>query len=63
LNGLVKLAQGTRRCVEKSIKLTTQDGNELEYIVEPVVTSEGTTNCVKLNQLDDIPGTMVPVVN
>jgi hypothetical protein len=30
--GLVKQAQGTYRRVEKSIKLTTSDRNELEYI-------------------------------
>jgi hypothetical protein len=43
---------------EKSIKLTTPEGNELEYVAEPVVTTKGTTNSVNLNQLD-----VNPVVN
>jgi hypothetical protein len=28
-------------CAKKSIKLTTPDGKELEYVVEPVVTAKG----------------------
>jgi hypothetical protein len=35
-----------------SIKLTASDRNELEYIIEPVVTAKGAANRVKLNQLD-----------
>jgi hypothetical protein len=61
--GLVKLAQGTHRHAEKSIRLTTQDGKELEYITEPVVRVKGVASSVKLNQLDVSQGTEVPVVN
>jgi hypothetical protein len=39
-------------CAKKSIKQTTSDGNELEYVTEPVVTAKEATNRVKLNQLD-----------
>jgi hypothetical protein len=48
---------------KKSIKLTTPDGEELEFIAEPVVTTKGAANRVKLNQLDAGQGFMVPVVN
>jgi hypothetical protein len=48
---------------KKSIMLTTQDGKELEYIVEPVGTAKEATNHVKLNQLDASQGPEVPVVN
>jgi hypothetical protein len=48
---------------KKLIKLTTPDGKELEYVTEHVVTAKGTTNHVKLNQLDASQGPMVPVVN
>jgi hypothetical protein len=37
---------------KKSIKLTTLEGKELEYVTEPVVTAKGVANRVKLNQLD-----------
>jgi hypothetical protein len=50
-------------CTKKSIKLTTPDGKELEFIVEPVVTAKGVTNRVKVNQMDAIQGSEVPVVN
>jgi hypothetical protein len=48
---------------KKSIKLTTPDGKELEYVIEPVVTAKGAANRVKLNQLDSSQGPMVPVIN
>jgi hypothetical protein len=35
----------------KSVKLTTPDGKELEYIAEPVVTAKGIANHMKINQL------------
>jgi hypothetical protein len=38
-------------CAKKSVKLTTPDGKELEYVVEPVVTAKGIANRVKINQL------------
>jgi hypothetical protein len=50
-------------CAKKSIKLTTPDKKELEYVAEPVVTAKGVANRVKLNQLDVGQGSMVPVVN
>jgi hypothetical protein len=50
-------------CAEKSIKLTTPDGNKLEYVAELVVTAKGTANSVNLNKLDANPGPKVPVVN
>jgi hypothetical protein len=37
--------------IEKSMKLTTSNRNELEYIAELVVIAKGATNQVKLNQL------------
>jgi hypothetical protein len=50
-------------CTKKSIKLTTPDGNELEYVTEPVVTAKEAVNRVKLNQMDVSQGPEVPVVN
>jgi hypothetical protein len=50
-------------CAKKSIKLTTPDGKELEFIAELVVTAKGVTNLVKVNQLDASQGSEVPVVN
>jgi hypothetical protein len=50
-------------CAKKSIKLTTPNGKELEYVVEHVVTAKGVANCMKLNQLDANQGPMMPVVN
>jgi hypothetical protein len=38
-------------CTKKSVKLTTPDGKELEYVVEPVVTAKGIANRAKINQL------------
>jgi hypothetical protein len=34
---------------KKSVKLTTLDGKELEFIAEPVVTAKGVVNHVKVN--------------
>jgi hypothetical protein len=50
-------------CTKKSIKLTTPDGNGLEFVVEPVVTAKGVANRAKVNQLDANQGSEVPVVN
>jgi hypothetical protein len=50
-------------CAKKSVKLTTPDGKELEFVAEPVVTSKGMANHAKLNQLDASQGSEVPVVN
>jgi hypothetical protein len=50
-------------CAKKSVKLTTLDGKELEFITEPVVTVKRVANRVKVNQLDASQGSEVPVVN
>jgi hypothetical protein len=50
-------------CAKKSVKLTTPDEKELEYVAEPIVTTKGAANCVKLNQLDASQGPMVLVVH
>jgi hypothetical protein len=39
-------------CAKKSVKLTTEDGKELVYEAEPLVTSKGATNRLKLNKLE-----------
>jgi hypothetical protein len=50
-------------CAKKSVKLTTPDGKELEFIAESMVTAKGVANRVKLNQVDASQGSEVPVVN
>jgi hypothetical protein len=60
---LVKQAQGTHKSAKESIKLTTSNRNELEYITKPVVISKGAANHVNLSQLDVSEGLKVPVVN
>jgi hypothetical protein len=50
-------------CAEKSVKLTTPDGKELEFVVEPVVIAKGVANRANVNQLDASQGSEVPVVN
>jgi hypothetical protein len=50
-------------CAKKSIKTTTPEGKEMEFIAEPVVTAKGVANCAKVNQLDASQGSDVPVVN
>jgi hypothetical protein len=50
-------------CAKKSVKLTTLDGKELEFVVEPVVTAKAVVNHAKVNQLDASQGLEVPVVN
>jgi hypothetical protein len=50
-------------CTKKSVKLTTLDGKELEFIAEPVVTAKGIANHAKINQLDASQGSEVLVVN
>jgi hypothetical protein len=60
---LVKQAQGTHKSAKESIKLTTSNRNELDYITKLVVITKGAANHVKLNQLDVSQGLKVPVVN
>jgi hypothetical protein len=43
--------------------LTTLEGKEMKYVVEPVVTAKGVANRAKVNQLDANQGSEVPVVN
>jgi hypothetical protein len=50
-------------CAKKYAKLTTPDGKELEFVADPIVTSKGVANRVKVNQLDASQGSEVPVVN
>jgi hypothetical protein len=39
-------------CAKKSVKLTTLDGKEVEFVTEPIVTTKGVANRAKVNQLD-----------
>jgi hypothetical protein len=50
-------------CAKKSVKMTTPEGKEMEFIAEPVVTTKGVANCAKVNQLNASQGSDVPVVN
>jgi hypothetical protein len=50
-------------CAKKSVKMTTPEGKEMEFITEPVVTTKGVANHAKVNQLDASQGSEVPVVN
>jgi hypothetical protein len=49
-------------CTKKSVKLTTPDGKELEFIAEPIVTTRVIVNHAKVNQMNAIQGSEVPVV-
>jgi hypothetical protein len=50
-------------CAIKSIKLTTLDGKELEFVAEPVVTAKGAGGDWLSNLLDASQRSEVPVVN
>jgi hypothetical protein len=50
-------------CTKKSVKLSTLDGKEMEFITASVVTAKGVANCAKVNPMDAIQGFEVPVVN
>jgi hypothetical protein len=50
-------------CAKKSVKLTTPDRKEVEFVAEPVVTAKGIANRAKINQLGASQGSEVPVVN
>jgi hypothetical protein len=60
---LVKQAQGTHKSAKESVKISTLNRNELEYITEPVVTAKGMASHVKLNQLAACQGPEVLVVH
>jgi hypothetical protein len=50
-------------CAKKSVKLTAPDEKELKFVTEPVVTARGAANRAKVNQIDAIQGSEVPVIN
>jgi hypothetical protein len=50
-------------CAKKYVKLTTPEGKEMEFVIEPVVTAKGVANRANVNQLDASQGSEVPVVN
>jgi hypothetical protein len=50
-------------CTEKSVKLTTLEGKEMEFVTELVVTAKGIANRANVNQLDASQGYEVLVVN
>jgi hypothetical protein len=50
-------------CTKKSVKLTTPEGKEMEFVTEPVVTAKGVANRAKVNQLDVSQGSEVLMVN
>jgi hypothetical protein len=41
---------------KKSVKLTTPNGKEMEFVTEPMVTGKGVANHAKVNQLDASQG-------
>jgi hypothetical protein len=49
-------------CAKKSVKMTTPDGKELEFVAKPVVTAKRVTNRAKVNQLDASQGSEIPVI-
>jgi hypothetical protein len=50
-------------CAKKSVKLTTPEAKEMEFVTEPVVTAKGVANHAKVNQLGASQGSDVPVAN
>jgi hypothetical protein len=50
-------------CVKISVKLTTPDGKELEFVTETVVTANGVSKHAKVSQLDTSHGPEVPMVS
>jgi hypothetical protein len=50
-------------CAKKSVKLTTPEGKEMEFITELIVAAKGVANRAKVNQLEASQGSEVPVVN
>jgi hypothetical protein len=51
------------KCAKKSVKLTTPEGKEMEFVAVPVVTAKGVANRAKVNQLGTSQGSEVSVVN
>jgi hypothetical protein len=50
-------------CAKKSVKMTTPDGKEIEFVTEPMVTTKVIANRARMNQLDACRGPVVHVVN
>jgi hypothetical protein len=50
-------------CAKKSVMLTTPEGKEMEFVIEPVVTAKGAANYAKVNELDASQGSEATVVN
>jgi hypothetical protein len=48
---------------KKSVKLTTPEGKEMEFVAEPTVTAKGVANHAKMNQQNASQGSEVPIVN
>jgi hypothetical protein len=48
---------------KKAVKLTIGDGQEIEYIAEPLITHQGATNQIQLNQLESEQNQDVRVVD
>jgi hypothetical protein len=48
---------------KKSVKLTTPEGKEMEFVAESIVTAKGAANRAKVNQLNASQGSEVPMVN
>jgi hypothetical protein len=50
-------------CASKSVKLTTEVGQEIVYVVEPLITHKGAANQIKLNRLEAEQSRDMQVVN
>jgi hypothetical protein len=50
-------------CAKKSVKLTTEDEQEIEYVAKPLITNNGATNQIKLNWLEAKQSLDVQVVD
>jgi hypothetical protein len=50
-------------CVKKFIKLTTPEGKEMEFVIEPVVITKSVANHAEVHQLESSQGSEVLVVN
>jgi hypothetical protein len=50
-------------CTKKSVKLTTEVGQEIEYVAELLITHKGATNQIKLNRLEARQSRDMQVVN
>jgi hypothetical protein len=50
-------------CAKKSVKITAEGGEELEFVADPLVTSKAATNRVQVNQMEVNPTQEIRVVN